>query len=183
VEVLIRPPMEGDAADLYEVQMHPQVARNTMGTPSLTLPAFAHKFKSRLTDAGFHTFVAEVRGKAVGEASLRLNGGRRWGTGELVMMVHPQHQGCGIGTRLMEKLLDLADNWLGLRRVELGVYPDNAPAIRLYEKFGFEVEGRRRQVVIRDGEYIDDLVMARLRPRDPAEAVGVSEEAGQEGED
>jgi putative acetyltransferase len=43
------------------------------------------------------------------------------------------------------------------------VFVDNAPAIRLYRKFGFAVEGTRRAVVFRDGAFVDDHVMARLR--------------------
>jgi RimJ/RimL family protein N-acetyltransferase len=34
--------------------------------------------------------------------------------------------------------------------------------MRLYEEFGFIVEGRRREAVIRDGEFIDDLIMGLL---------------------
>lgn len=40
-----------------------------------------------------------------------------------------------LGTALMRELLDAADNWLGFKRLELTVFTDNAPAIRLYEKF------------------------------------------------
>jgi len=52
---------------------------------------------------------------------------------------------------------------MALRRVELTVYTDNAPAIALYRKFGFEVEGQLREYAIRDGIYADVLSMARLR--------------------
>jgi putative acetyltransferase len=62
----------------------------------------------------------------------------------------------------MEAALDLADNWLNHTRVELHVYVDNAPAIALYEKFGFEVEGMHRRFVFRNGEYVDGYSMARL---------------------
>jgi putative acetyltransferase len=41
---------------------------------------------------------------------------------------------------------------------------DNAPAIALYEKFEFEVEGTHRRLACRDGEYIDAYSMARLKP-------------------
>ena len=43
------------------------------------------------------------------------------------------------------------------------VFVDNAPAIRLYRKFGFEVEGTRRAVAFRDGAFVDDFMMARIR--------------------
>jgi len=47
-------------------------------------------------------------------------------------------------------------------RIELAVYARNAAAIHLYEKFGFEIEGRRRRAVYQNGEYVDDLIMALL---------------------
>ncbi len=58
------------------------------------------------------------------------------------MYEHDQWQGRGVGRALMEAAVDLADNWLSLTRLELTVFADNAPAIRLYERVGFEVEGR-----------------------------------------
>ena len=45
------------------------------------------------------------------------------------MMVRDDWQGKGIGTQLMQAAVDLADKWLNLSRLELGVYPDNEPAI------------------------------------------------------
>jgi L-phenylalanine/L-methionine N-acetyltransferase len=64
---------------------------------------------------------------------------------------------------LMDAMIDLADNWLNLRRIELTVYADNEPAVRLYQKFGFEVEGTLRNYAFRDGQLIDALSMARVR--------------------
>ena len=68
-----------------------------------------------------------------------------------------------IGTALMEAAVDLADNWLGLTRIELEVYTDNWAGIALYEKFGFEIEGTHRRFAFRDGEYVDAYSMARLK--------------------
>ena len=39
----------------------------------------------------------------------------------------------------------------------------NAPAISLYKKFGFEIEGTHKRSAYRNGEYVDAHVMARLR--------------------
>ncbi|MFR2331562.1 MAG: GNAT family N-acetyltransferase [Flavonifractor plautii] len=90
---------------------------------------------------------------------------RRRHTGGLGIMVRTDCQGQGIGTALLEAVLDLADNWLMLHRVELEVYADNGDAIRLYQRFGFETEGRKREAAVKAGDYVDMLVMARLRNR------------------
>lgn len=80
------------------------------------------------------------------------------------MGVHDAHTGRGIGRRLLDAVLDYADNWLGLIRLELSVNVDNAPALRLYERAGFEIEGRERQSILRDGVLVDAFTMSRLRP-------------------
>ena len=72
-------------------------------------------------------------------------------------------QGQGLGSRLLATVLDLADNWMNVSRVELTVYADNQAAIALYRKFGFETEGLLRQYAMRDGRHVDALAMARLR--------------------
>ena len=81
------------------------------------------------------------------------------------MAVRDDWQGRGVGTALMEAALDLADNWLGTTRVELTVYTDNAAAIALYEKFGFEIEGTHRHYAFRNGAYADSYSMARILNR------------------
>ncbi len=63
----------------------------------------------------------------------------------------------------MAQIIDVADNWLNLKRLALTVYSDNERAIRLYEEYGFEREGLLRSDTFRAGQYVDVLTMARLR--------------------
>jgi putative acetyltransferase len=79
------------------------------------------------------------------------------------MAVRDDWQGKGAGTALMQAAVDLADKWLNLTRLELDVYTDNEPAIRLYKKFGFVIEGTLVNYAYRDGQYVDTYTMARLR--------------------
>ena len=78
-------------------------------------------------------------------------------------MVANGYQGQGVGRRLMEALLDMADNWLMLTRVELEVYTDNKRAVHLYEKMGFEIEGVRRKASVRNGVLADEYLMSRIK--------------------
>ena len=82
---------------------------------------------------------------------------------EVGMSVRDDWQGRGVGTELLKAAIDLAERWLNLTRLELFVFTDNKPAIRLYERFGFAVEGTLRQYAYRDGRFVDALAMARLR--------------------
>ncbi|PRX98227.1 GNAT family N-acetyltransferase [Paraburkholderia sp. BL25I1N1] len=110
---------------------------------------------------------ATVGDTLVGQASLSPFKGRRAHAASLGIGVHDAWQRRGIGHALMAELLDLADNWLGLRRVELHVYTDNHAALALYRKFGFEIEAHQRGAILRRGVLIDCYFMARLREPAP----------------
>ncbi|HET6159858.1 MAG TPA: GNAT family N-acetyltransferase [Dongiaceae bacterium] len=118
-------------------------------------------WRKRLTqnDDTQHTLVATVAGKVVGNLGLtRLIRPRRTHVGQIGMGVRDDCQGKGVGSALMEAALDLADNWLGLRRLELNVHADNEPAIALYRKSGFKIEGTHRAYSIRNGIYVDSAL-------------------------
>lgn len=88
---------------------------------------------------------------------------RRRHAANIGMGVHDDFAGRGIGQQLMEAVIDIADNWLNLTRLELSVYVDNDRGIRLYKRMGFEEEGVLRNYAYRNGAYVDALTMARLR--------------------
>jgi RimJ/RimL family protein N-acetyltransferase len=79
-------------------------------------------------------------------------------------MVAASHRRRGLGRMLLEQATAWARE-AGIRKLELHVFPWNEPAIRLYETFGFEREGLRREHYRRDGDYVDAILMAyRLPP-------------------
>ncbi|MGI8703998.1 MAG: GNAT family N-acetyltransferase [Candidatus Limnocylindrales bacterium] len=75
----------------------------------------------------------------------------------------PDLWGQGYGTEAAELMLHHAFVRLGLHRVALSVFAFNARAIRSYEKAGFEIEGRLREAIWRDGRYWDEIQMAALK--------------------
>ena len=113
--------------------------------------------------------VAERGGAVVGTAGLHPAGAsvRRRHVLMLGMSVASDAQGQGVGSALMGALCDYADNWVGVLRLELSVYTDNARAIGLYKKFGFAIEGTMRGYALRDGQFTDTYAMARLHPQPP----------------
>jgi GNAT superfamily N-acetyltransferase len=84
--------------------------------------------------------VARHAGDVVGHATLVADDAEA--TAELAIFVHQDHQGAGIGTRLVRALLG-AGREAGIERVWLSVERWNAPAIGLYESVGFEGRGGR----------------------------------------
>lgn len=160
-DILIRPVCLQDAPALWEIARQQGVIETTMALPSLRLE---QRVKS-LSNLGEndHYLVAEKAGQVVGLAGLTVGTGRLRHSGYVFVYVAAENQGQGIGTRLMQALLDLADQWLLLRRVELTVLTDNEGARRIYEHLGFVVEGRRKMSVISQGELKDEWLMARYR--------------------
>ncbi|MFD0590938.1 GNAT family N-acetyltransferase [Paenibacillus sp. GCM10027627] len=69
----------------------------------------------------------------------------------------------GYGTEALNLILRYAFHELNLHRVGLDVIEYNAKGIRAYEKAGFQVEGRIRESVWRDGKRVDRIVMGILR--------------------
>jgi len=68
----------------------------------------------------------------------------------------------GYGTEAMRLFLKHGFETLNLNRIFLVVYENNPRAIRAYEKAGFVLEGRQRQAMYMEGEYIDVLMMSVL---------------------
>jgi RimJ/RimL family protein N-acetyltransferase len=109
-------------------------------------------------------FVAESNGGIVGRLSISRDGHPASDhVADLGLMVARDHRRQGIGLALMET----AEQWAreaGVRKLELHVFPHNVPAIRLYEKLGYEREGLRRGHYRRGDELIDAILMAKVVP-------------------
>lgn len=69
----------------------------------------------------------------------------------------------GYGSEATHLTLKHGFETLNLNRIYLHVYETNPRAIRVYEKIGFQREGRLRQATYRNGRYIDSLLMSMLR--------------------
>ena len=78
---------------------------------------------------------------------------------DLGLMVAATHRRRGIGRALLQAAVEWA-RVVGVRKLELHVFPHNDAAIALYRSFGFEREGYRKGHYRRAGEYVDAVLMA-----------------------
>jgi putative acetyltransferase len=160
-DLLIRATRISDAEGIAALNNLPGVRAGTLRLPYQN-PEQTRRWLESHGPASL-SIVAEHDGRIIGSAGLHPYPGRRSHAAALGMAVRDDYQGKGVGTALLRALIDTADNWLGLRRIELTVYTDNDRAIRLYHRFGFETEGTHKGYALKAGVYADALVMARLR--------------------
>lgn len=161
-EVIIRAFEMADWEDIAELWLAPTCQWNTLQMPYQSRDAIKKKLEN--PPPGLHVLVAVVNNgqKVVGMTGMHTFSGRRSHVGELGMCVRDDYQNQGIGYKLLDAAIAFAYNWLNLKRLELIVYTDNDRAIRLYEKFGFAIEGTLRNYALRNGVFADVYAMAKL---------------------
>ncbi len=171
----IRSVEPSDYAAVCATMSSPKALAGTLQLPYASQEHWRRRLAEPKPDAV--VLVAEVRvdgdgtsgWELVGSAALEAVGPsqRRRHAAALGMAVRDDWQGRGIGAALIGALIDRADNWMNVLRIELTVFIDNDAARRLYEGHGFVVEGTHRAYALRDGAFVDALSMARLHPRPP----------------
>ena len=166
-KVTIRAMEPSDAAGVSALIGREGVFQGTLQLPDMPV-ASRVEFMQKV-EPGTCKLVAEYEGKIVGSAGLHLASSsmRRQHARMLGIGVDAEWQGRGVARRLMQRLVDWADNWAGILRIELVVHADNDRAMALYRSFGFVEEGRHRGYAMKDGRYVDAFFMARLHPNPP----------------
>jgi L-phenylalanine/L-methionine N-acetyltransferase len=149
---------------LYALQQCPKVRLGTLKMPYRSAADTKRRLEKALESESLYRLVAieTATGRLVGVITLSQLISSRQHVGQIGMAVHDDYHRQGIGSRLLSEVIDIADRWLALKRLELTVFTDNAPALKLYEKFGFVIEGTLKKYAFRAGNYLDAYTMARL---------------------
>jgi RimJ/RimL family protein N-acetyltransferase len=108
--------------------------------------------------------VAEIDDEIVG--LLDFSNGNRDRTahaGEFGMSMAKAFRGLGIGTRLLQTLIEWAKENHTIEKINLSVHSNNLRARALYELMGFAIEGiKKNEIKYEDGHYIDAVLMGRF---------------------
>ena len=128
-------------------------------------PRTVEEQQARLVNrAGAHAvLVAEIDGAGVGFASLSPYRDRpAYNTSvEDSVYVDPGQQGAGVGSRLLEALIEVARDH-GFHAVLARIVGGHAASIRLHEKAGFTLVGTEHEVGRKFGRWLDVVVMQKL---------------------
>jgi L-phenylalanine/L-methionine N-acetyltransferase len=162
MELKIRHCQREDIEAIQKLYEQPSCYASTTELPYSTLEKWIKQYEER--PDSFYSLIAEAEGAIVGEIAMQCyTTPRRKHVATLGMAVSEKHQGNGIGSKLLCSMVELADNWLNITRIELEVFTDNHSAIALYEKFGFTLEGTAKNFAFRNGHYIDAYLMAKVK--------------------
>ena len=112
----------------------------------------------------WNLLLADYAGKIVGETALKnVKRLRTQHVGTLGITVLQGFRGIGIGTALLENMLDWGAKNAVIEKIGLSAFATNKRAFGLYRKMGFVEEGRRvKEYKIAPGEYVDSILMYKF---------------------
>ncbi|BDU84764.1 GNAT family N-acetyltransferase [Clostridium perfringens] len=149
-----------DYKEISKIRKMPGVMENILSNKDEEEELIKEKIINRGKNQ--YWYVAEENGKVIGLGILMNHGNlRKKHVGVITLMVNSDYQNKGIGSLLMDKLINLSES-LNIIRLELCVFRDNYKAINLYKKFGFKEEGIKVKSALKNGEYADEIMMARI---------------------
>ena len=160
-DIVIRHAEPEDYDAIRQIHAQPEVYHNTLQVPHPS----SHMWQERLADQpGIKQLVACIGEQVVGHLCIAVaQRPRRSHVADFGICVDARWQNRGVASALMHTMIDMCDNWLRVDRIELTVFVDNAPAVAVYQKHGFEIEGTGRKYGLRNGEYVDAYFMARVK--------------------
>ncbi|WP_416821571.1 N-acetyltransferase [Cronobacter sakazakii] len=161
-EIVVRHAEAENAPATQQIHTMSEVIYNTLQIPHPSLAMWRERLGA--PQPGRRQLVACMDGEVVGHLALTVEQNpRRSHVATFGMSVHPGWRNRGVASALMREMVNLCDNWLRIERIELTVFVDNAPALAVYRKFGFETEGTGKRYGLRNGEYVDAYFMARMK--------------------
>ncbi|TET34618.1 MAG: GNAT family N-acetyltransferase [Planctomycetota bacterium] len=117
------------------------------------------RFIKALLKSGSYLAVAEHEKRIVGYCRLERHlAPKREHTAEIAMAILKDYRNIGIGTALTKAGIEWAKT-TDLHKLHLSVFATNTAAIALYKKLAFVEEGRRKEQICIDGQYIDEILM------------------------
>ena len=159
--VTVRPALEADEPQLLALELTSWDSNS--GFPSFLTGERLEKFFNERSRPDDH-LAAEYNGDLVGY--IRFKDKYPFVEGAGVFGIHglavaPSARRLGVGSALLAAVTEEVRR-RGGRKISLNVFGTNTAAQRLYERDGYVVEGRQASEFLIEGEYIDDLILAKF---------------------
>jgi L-amino acid N-acyltransferase YncA len=101
-----------------------------------------------------------INENVIGWAALSPISERAVYAGVAEVSIYVQTQGQGIGSLLLNELIKQSEQH-GFWTLQAGIFPENIASIRLHEKHGFRLVGRRQRIGQMNGIWRDTVLMER----------------------
>lgn len=161
----IRPAFKEDAEQIVKVMKDAEASGFMLFDPDerkMTPEAFAKFIEATNRKDKSKLFIAEEGGQVLGYMLVQNETSKRVShRAYLVIGIHSDSRGKGVGTKLFIHMIDWAKG-VDLHRLDLTVIVTNEAAVNLYKKMGFEIEGVKRDSLRIDNEYRDEYYMSKL---------------------
>lgn len=163
VEVFLRPKLSGDTEMLWE--MFSTLSKES--TDNMVPPFTRERIESWTSNIDYERNLPIFalihdgeKERIIGSATLSFYPhGIYSHKADLGMTVHDEYQNLGLGTGLLQHLLEIAKK-KGLKKVYLRVTSDNSRAIHVYEKCGFKMEATFKKERFQEGKFKDEYQMS-----------------------
>jgi RimJ/RimL family protein N-acetyltransferase len=165
-EIVLRTPMWSDLDDLMAminslVEERADILIDEKVSRDQEIDWFSRALARLEKDEAFY-MVAQVGGKVVGNSEVaRKTSGHDRHVGSLGIVIRNGYRNLGIGTEMMKTLIEQA-RAMNLKLLTLGVYATNKHAHHVYQSVGFVDAGRIPKKFFKDGQFIDEIVMAKV---------------------
>lgn len=138
-EIVIRHAETRDYEAIRQIHAQPEVYCNTLQVPHPS----DHMWQERLADRpGIKQLVACIDGDVVGHLTIDVQQRpRRSHVADFGICVDSRWKNRGVASALMREMIEMCDNWLRVDRIELTVFVDNAPAIKVYKNTALKLKG------------------------------------------
>lgn len=162
-EVVLRTPKWEDLDDLFEminslVAEKADIVRSEEVLRADEIDWLARVLGSLEKDEVFY-LVAEVDGKVVANSEISTRrGGCDRHVGGVGIAIRDGYRNVGIGTQMMKTLIEQARR-MNLKVLTLSAFESNERAIHVYEKVGFVRTGRIPRKFLREGKYLNEVIM------------------------
>ena len=141
-----------DVLTIYQLGIETGIA--TFETTAPSSDQWDQKFHPHLR------YVFEVNGDILGWVSITPISSREVykGVGEVSVYIHPHAQGKGVGTQLLQHLIEqskLSGYWM----LQASIFEVNLASIQLHKKVGFHVVGIRKGIARKNDQWMNTVLM------------------------
>ncbi|MCD6234324.1 MAG: GNAT family N-acetyltransferase [Candidatus Marinimicrobia bacterium] len=164
-KVILTPMEEEDAEFIRKMENDPEVRYALFLYKPLTRESAEKKVREMISSPDIFMFMImdKENRQIIGQSGLvRVDFVSRSAI-FFIAIHHKASRSKGFGTESTRLIVDYAFQTLNLNRIQLHVNSENTPAIHIYKKLGFQIEGTMRQAMYHGGKYCDFYVMGKIR--------------------